>query len=361
MGTVLLRADGSHKIGTGHIMRCIALAQGFDNIGVKSIFVIKDYEKEIRDLIRDYGYDVEIVSRDRDFKEDAMLTADLASRYHAKIIITDINNINAEQEPDLYRTYLKALKDKGIFLITIEGLDEDIIAGKTSVPSDRIIIPYYGAEKKRHNFHDNSYLLLGPEYFIFRQDFVAAAAVKKEIKKEASNILVTLGGSDPFNFTIKVAAALTRIDRPDLSIRIIIGASFDGSVRQEMDNIMRSFKGKYEFLFKSDKMAELMLWADIAIISSGLTKYETALTGTPSIVISHDNVHDEIMEEFEKAGSVLLMKCGKNITEEDISHAVEVLLDDPVLREKMSQRGRDMVDGKGVERIISHIPKEMIV
>ena len=108
-------------------------------------------------------------------------------------------------------------------------------------------------------------------------------------------------------------------------------------------------------------MAQLMLWADIAIISSGLTLYETAVTQVPAIVLSQYPYHEEIMDGFSGTGSFWHLGYGPQVSEEVIVKAVKKLSDDFALREEMARNGRKLVDGKGVERVISNIPKELVV
>lgn len=201
---------------------------------------------------------------------------------------------------------------------------------------------------------------MGPAYFIFRQEFIDAARVSREIRKDAQNILVTMGASDPLNLTQKVAKALNRLNRILLKLRIVIGPGFATSVKPDLERILKGFEGNYELLLGSNNMADLMLWSDLAITGGGLTKYETAITGTPSIIISHFAEEAKRTEEFEKGGSTLHLGLISEIEEKDVAEAVAKLLADNAVRVEMSKKGRNMVDGKGIERIISEIPQEVL-
>ena len=77
MSRGLIRVDGSHKIGLGHVMRCLAVAQGLTKAGIKSLFVIRDHEKSVSELIQRYGYPVETVPHECSFGTDASLTIDI--------------------------------------------------------------------------------------------------------------------------------------------------------------------------------------------------------------------------------------------------------------------------------------------
>ena len=350
MKSALFRVDGSHHLGLGHIMRCLAFAQGLGKVGLESIFIVKDYEQRVTQLIQHHGYDVETIPRDSSFTEDASLTSEFASRYGVSLIVTDLSHDENIANLEEYNRYFQALKAAHKFMITIDDFT------KTDFPHDIQIIPYCGAENMSHESRENSKLLLGPDYVIFRQEFIEVAKVHREIRKDAQNILVTMGGSDLLNLTIKVAKALTRLNVTSLKLQIIIGPGFETLVKSQVEKVLEGYRGNYELLMGSDNMADLMLWADLAITGGGLTKYETAVTGTPTIIISQIVREAERNREFEKEGTALHLGLGSEVEEQDIVEAVEKLLGDYALRVEMAERGRNLVDGKGIERIISEIP-----
>ena len=356
MKSALFRVDGSHRLGVGHIMRCLAFAQGLGETDVRPVFVIRDYEPKVAELIQHYGHPVETIVKDSSFEEDARLTVGIASRYDVKLILTDLSNEDTLANLEEYSRYLKTLKGTDKFVVAIDGLGEDCISTKIPFPCDIVVIPYYGAENGAYKLHSGTKSLLGPAYFIFRKEFIEAAGVNRVIRKDAQNILVTIGGSDPLNLTLVAAKALNRLKVTSLNLRLVIGPGFGPLVRKELKRILRSFQGNYELVMGNDSMADLMLWSDLAITGGGLTKYEMALTGTPGIIISRFEREAEQGKEFEKAGSTLHLGLINEIDEERIVKAVEKLLHDYNLRAKMSKNGKQIVDGKGVARIISEIP-----
>ena len=351
---ILIRTDGSRQLGLGHIMRSLAFAQGLKNVGVRSIFVIKDYEQRVAEIIQRYKCSVEPIPKSCSFQEDLLLTSEFANRYAAKLIITDLCNVDTLANLGEYGKYLQGLKDKSKFLITIDDLNE------MCFPSDIVLNPNYGAENLNYESNKSTKFLLGPAYFIFRQEFIEAAKVDREIKKDAQNILVTMGGSDLLGLTLKVAGALTKLGRTaNLNLRIVLGIDYTDSKKREVTEILEEFAGTHELIQGNDDMARLMLWSDLAITGGGLTKYETAVTGTPSIIISQVAHQVDLAKEFEKEETALNLGLGTGLSEEDIAEAVARLLRDDALRAKMSMRGRQLVDGKGIERILSQIPREV--
>lgn len=361
MSSIILRVDGSGRIGMGHIMRCIGLAQGFKEIGKRSVFVTKDYEPQMLEMLRDTSYDVETIPKGSNFTEDASLTLNFACRHGAKVVITDMSNQDAMANISGYSEYLSALKHAGMYSVTIDGFNRDCISDKLAIAADIVIIPYYGAEKKRYKTNGTTNFLLGASFFIFRQEFMAVSGVKRQLRNRISNILVSMGGSDPFNYTVKVVDALADLDRPRLCLKVVAGTGFASAVKGEIANILENSKCNYEIISRTNNMARLLLWSDLVITSSGLTVYEAAVTGTPGIVFSQYDYHEKMMDSFSKAGTFLHLGYGAKIDKKAIVDTIERLSDDSVLRSKMSENGKKLVDGKGVNRVISSIPKELMI
>ncbi len=361
MESVILRVDGSKQIGIGHIMRCIALAEGFSEVGLKSVFVVKGGEQRIVELIRTNGYISETISQNGTSLEDVSATLCFADKYCSKIIVTDISNVSTMSDIQEYLGYLQAIKKGGKYLITIDGFGGDCISDKVSISSDMIIVPYFNAEGRKYKKNGAQKLLLGPAFFIFRQEFLDIIKLPKEIAKDVSNILVSMGGADPSKCTIRVVKALTLLQRPYLNIKVVVGISFTGELQKEVKAISENARCNFEIIFHSPDMAKLLYWADLAILSSGLTMYEAAATRTPALVLSQYPYHEKIMNGFSKAGSFQHLGYGPQVSEKAIAKAVEQLSDDFALRKEMVRNGRELVDGEGVNRVISSIPKELMV
>ena len=354
--TALFRADGSRHLGLGHIMRCLAFAQGLEIAGLKSTFITRDFEPKVPEVIRNYGYDVSPIPANLSMAADMSLTLELASSQGAAIIITDLCNTDILENQAGYGEYLQGLKDSGRFLITIDDLN------KMPFPSDILINPNYGASAADYKSSRSTRLLLGPAYFLFRQEFVRAARIDREIKKNARNILVTMGGSDALNLNEKVVRALTQLSGVDkLHLRIVLGINCTGPKEQELSDILQDFAGEYSLIRQSDDIANLLLWSDLAITGGGLTKYEAAITGTPSIIIAQVAHQADLAGEFQKEGTAQYLGLGDAVSEADIAGAVSNLLANDTLRIIMSGKGKKLVDGSGIDRIISAIPGEVLL
>jgi spore coat polysaccharide biosynthesis predicted glycosyltransferase SpsG len=106
-------------------------------------------------------------------------------------------------------------------------------------------------------------------------------------------------------------------------------------------------------------MAELMLWADLAIIGDGLTKYEAAVTGTPSLMVSRPGSPSKLNRAFAETGATHSLGLWTELEVERLSETIHQALRDHSWRAKLSRKGKALVDGRGRERILESIPNEL--
>jgi len=340
----LIRVDGSKSIGLGHISRCMSLAGCLRKNKIKVVFLTKRYNKKVSSLVADNDYRIVLLEPDLTVEEEISLIKEIIGKEKSRIMILDLDNSKTFPTLDIYHHYLKRLQDLSVYRVAIEGLEDYLY------PSDMVIVPYLGAEKLKLQEISGSKYLLGAKYFVFREEF---AEEKANVNKEVHNILITMGGGDPLDFTTKAVRALASLDI-SLHLNIVIGPFTKVSEHK----IRRALSGcavSYEITKNTKNMARLMSKADIAIINSGLTKYETSVLGLPGVVLSNSAEHAEIMREFAAYGSVLHLGEGNKVSTRELAQAILSLMNDYDRRKKMAQAGRALLDTKGVERIVFEI------
>ena len=355
MNRVLFRVDGSFELGMGHIFRCISLAEGLKKIGVKSIFAIKDFDKEVRDIVEASGFKVIAMPTSLTLMEDAAYIINTLKKESINYLILDIAHTKNIANLKQFEKYLKKLIVIDKFIISIDDVSQ------INLPYDIRIVPYYGAEKYFNKESSKSKLLIGPKYFIFNKEFVTAAKTKRVIVPRVTKLLITTGGSDPFGLTSLIIQDIYKIvNNNGLSVRIVIGPKFSETEMRKIKNNLQNYKTPPELIDGSPSiMAELMLWADVAIISGGLTKYEVAVTGTPAITISPFQREAEMVSYFEKGQSLINLGLINELNPEDIAVALNKLIMDHKLRVAMSKNGKYMLDTMGVSRVINEVQKSI--
>lgn len=330
---VVFRVDGYPELGLGHITRCLSLAERLKEKNIIPIFLIKNYPEPVKEILNN-GYNLKVIPRKLNEKEEINLVLKTLKSLEPKVIITDMPYVSDD--------YLKALKNTMSLLASIDDL------GSKNFSSDMVIAGYLSSRLKTYNLSPRSKLYLGVRYLILRKEFETAHRTKRKIKEKANKVLVALGGADWENLTLKVAQALNDIKK-ELEITIVQGSLYQH--REKLKTFL--IKSKQDFLVKLNvrNMAELMLSSDIAFTAGGETSYELAATGTPSINISQQQHQVINAEEEAKKGFSVNLGLGKQVSKKKILETVENLLEDYELRQAMSRKGKQLIDAKGAGRV----------
>lgn len=337
MNNLLIRADATTEMGTGHIMRCLALAQAWQ-MGGNRAFLLSHCESE-----------------------------DLRQRVEA----TGVGFIpldNAHPDPADLRTTLTLLRDLQAGWLVIDGYHFDPTyqqmvrsAGKRIlVIDDTAHLPEYHADillNQNINAGQLSYmcdtetkLLLGPQYALLRPEFFAWRDQQREISQVTRKVLVTMGGSDPDNATLKVIQAVQQMDVPGLETRIVVGSA--NPHLEILNHAVRDSASNFQLLTDVSDMPEKMAWAEVAVSAGGSTCWELAFMGVPAVVLVLGENQRANAEALDKGGVALNMGWHGQIVPSQISQAIMQLLASGEVRSAMTHRGQELVDGYGIERVL---------
>jgi spore coat polysaccharide biosynthesis predicted glycosyltransferase SpsG len=226
--------------------------------------------------------------------------------------------------------------------------------------ADVLLNQNINAERLDYSCEPCTRLLLGTRYTLLRSEFLAWQGWQREIPKAARKVLVTLGGGDPDNQTLKVIRALQRVDVDGLEAVVVVGAS--NPHFQKLQSAAYQSQFSMRLVQNASNMPELMTWADVAISAGGTTCWEMAFMGLPTVVLVLAENQQGIAAGLGKAGVVLNLGWYTEASITQIANTLAGLFEDRGLRRQISQRGRKLVDGLGSERVVkflqtqSHFP-----
>lgn len=331
---LLIRADANPRMGTGHVMRCLALAQGWKHTGRDVIFACAEITPALEARLRSEGFAVQPLAPKPGSLDDAEQTARTAANAHAAWIVADGYHFDA--------AYQRAIKSAGLRLLLVDDYGHcDQYCADIVLNQNLSARTEWYARREPH-----TRLLLGTRYVLLRGQFRAYRDWQREIPAVARKVLVTLGGADPDNVTGKVIQALCDLD---VEAKIIVGGSNPHTDKLKAES--RKLKA-VEVLSDVSNMPEWMAWADVAIAAGGTTSWELAFMGLPGLVlVLADNQREIAMALDREHVSINLGEAGQ-AAPDTIRSALAQLLQDPARRATMSQRGRQLVDGQGTERVV---------
>jgi UDP-2,4-diacetamido-2,4,6-trideoxy-beta-L-altropyranose hydrolase len=338
--TLVFRTDGNAAIGTGHVMRCLALGEAWRDCGGAAVFIGAYRSTALEARLRAAGCDVLCPELVPGSIGDARWTAEAARQRGASAVVVDGYHFGAD--------YQQAMKDTGTTLLWV---DDDGRSGRYS--ADVVLNQNLYANEQFYRDRDaTTQLLLGAKYALLRCEFLQWRDWRRDIPATGRNILVTLGGADAANVTEKVVALLRRLEMATVRIKIVVGAanSHFESLRDAVAD-----DGRIELLTAVDNLAALMAWADVAISAGGSTCWELAFMGLPSCVIVLADNQLPVARSLEEAGAAIDLGAWGEGAEAKLSAVLSDLIHDPAHRRRMSEIGRQIVDGAGASRVAEHL------
>ena len=272
---LIIRADASIRMGTGHVMRCIALGQAWQDAGGNVSFVSCCESDGIKKRIREEGFGLsELSGSYPESEEDISITLDIAGQTGAAWVVVDGYHFDL--------AYQKALRQAGLKLLYVDDYNH-----LPEYEADILLNQNIGAEELDYHCNSECRRLLGLRYVMLRREFRYINS-KRESGGALQHVLVTMGGSDPDNATLQVIKAFLRLDVEQLHVRVVVGAS--NPHLKSLRNAIKNQPARVELLTAVNDMPTLMQWADFAISSAGSTCWELAAVGVPfATVILADN------------------------------------------------------------------------
>jgi UDP-2,4-diacetamido-2,4,6-trideoxy-beta-L-altropyranose hydrolase len=335
---ILVRTDASSSIGLGHAMRCLSLAEMHREAGGQAVFLMAEPPSAFAGRASSSGAEVRALTGAPGSAEDVGETLAVADALGAGWIVLDGYQFDGDFQAKLAAGGPRVL-----------ALDDHGHAGRYS--ADLVLNQNAGAgETPYRDRRPNTRLLLGPRFALVREEFRLWSAPRPAIPARARRVVVTFGGSDPDNVSERVLAGLGAVPGP-LEILLLIGAA---NVRRiALQDAASRCPHPVEVVVDARDMAARLASADLAVAAAGVTALELARVGTPHIAI--------VLAENQRPGALamaseqIVVNLGwhADVVAESIGAAVAALVDDAERRAEMSRRGRELVDGRGAERVLA--------
>ena len=331
-GVLLIRADASMTIGTGHVMRCLALAQAWQDVGGTVSLAVAELPGALLPRVITEGVSLSRVHAKPGGHEDAGETIALARQIRADWVVIDGDRFGSD--------FLETVRAAGFRVLLI-----DDFADRESFPADLIVNPSLDDDREPYRKRGaTAPLLIGSSYVLLRREF-RERLKKTEIRKWGNRILVTLGGSDPENLTPKIVGALTY--HHDLDVTVIAGPGYD-----KADALQKLNAGNLRVVFNPPNISQLMKDSDQAVIAAGGTLWELLSRGCAVLSYYRNIAQASIVQGLSHRGVVVDMGETSHFDPAKLAFSVKELVESPKARERMAKRGRMLVDGRGTTRVV---------
>ena len=284
MLNIIFRVDSSNIIGTGHVYRCLNLANIIKNANIE--FICKNHFKNLISIISD-KYKVHTLENNSDYVvdlntntwlgdtpiNDAKKTISILKKKEFDWLIIDHYSINKEWEDDV-RPYVK-----NIFVIddfTNREHNCEILLNQQIEPKEsKLYLSLLPSHCK---------LLLGKDYILINKKFITASKNRKPIT-QLKRLNIFMGGGDPSNETLKIMKICDKLNKKlnyPFIFDIIIG--FSNKFKKEIEEHCNS-NNNFNFHYNINYMESLFSKTDLAIGAGGGTSYERCIMGIPTILL----------------------------------------------------------------------------
>lgn len=358
---VAFRVDASTEIGSGHVMRCLTLADALAETGARCTFVMRQKPGNLEEAVRGRGHSVVMLPPPEraisasggeeeplhaqwlgiHWENDASETLTALADIDLDWLVVDHYALDARWESRVAgcARLLMVIDDLADRKHTCDLLlDQNL--GRRPEDYAGLISP----ETKR---------LIGPRFALLRNEFVRARepSLQARALREPARLLISLGGVDADNITGDVLGVLA--DMPEAGqwqVTVVLGAACPhaGSIREQADAMIH----RVEVVVGASNMAELMAGADLAIGAAGGSAWERCCLGLPTLLI--------VMADNQRPGARALEAAGAAICLGE-PHGVQGRLAGELRRlmkpgndvlPELASKAASLCDGLGTRRVL---------
>lgn len=337
-----IRADANEIIGTGHVMRCLSLAEELRRQGESVTFIIADERTEELVVSKDFPV-ICLHSVWNDLEQELDVLLHIIKEHQISLLILDSYYVT--------EYYLQQLR-RYVGLVYIDDLDSFLY------PVDFLInYNIYAAQldyKARYRQAGlSTEFALGCQYALLREEFRMA---EREFRPEIAQIMITSGGTDSYNVIGHLLECLYKQKWfADIQYHIILGR-FNQN-RKVLEAQWKKVEN-VQFHVNVSNISAYMKQCDLAVTAAGSTIYELCACGIPSIMYTLADNQLAIARTISQMG---IMPWAGDIREElsdcleNIIYEIETLRADEDRRKKLSRNMMRLVDAKGCSRIAEQL------
>jgi UDP-2,4-diacetamido-2,4,6-trideoxy-beta-L-altropyranose hydrolase len=329
-----IRTDASPKIGTGHVMRCLTIADALAAKGAEVTFLCRELPPHLEEFIARQGHKISRLDPKRD---DVQETLSALRRTSTDWLIVDHYGLDARWE--------KAARPGARRLLAIDDLADRPHA------CDALLDPAFGEDGSRYRSLVPAKCrgLYGPAYLLLRPQFAQArkrGLPQPDFDEPVAHVF--FGGSDQNRYTTRFSRALAS-GLPRLKLEIAVGKLYPDT--EGLDRLRKDFPGKVAYEREMPDMAAHMSRCSVALGAPGMATWERACLGLPSAYIATNPNQIPILKKLEEKGFCRYLGAADKMTDKEFTAGIGKFLADRTALVRMRELGMAAIDGKGAERV----------
>lgn len=351
---IVFRVDANAIIGTGHVMRCLALAQALAARGSKCLFICRsDGLGALAERIRQDGHQLATLPEGAINPPDELAHARFLPHGQTADALACLEILAQHPQPDwlvadhyaLDTRWESAMRPATAKILVIDDLadrnhDCDALLDQNLRPTSAAN-PYLDSTPA-HCRH-----LLGPRHALLRPEFSVARQSRSNQTSATPRLLVMFGGADQEDLTGRTVRLLST-HLPATAIDVIVGPLY--TYREQLNKSLAALPEATLHLAPAN-VATVMANADIAIASPGTTSWERCALGLPSITLAVADNQVPMAKELARRGAHLYLGRSDAVSDSDLAAALHLLAGNTYWRQAMADAAAAVTDGSGATRV----------
>jgi spore coat polysaccharide biosynthesis predicted glycosyltransferase SpsG len=262
-------------------------------------------------------------------------------------IIVDSPNASAE--------YLKEIQSTGVLVVSLDH------AATIRFPSDIVINPLLGPSKENYEFSNGSQILLGPRYTLVRseirrqrpnrsQEPPTLPSPNGKIATGHFRALVALGEDDPHRKSLELVKLL--LNMPRIAKVDVVARTYHPDL-EKMQAFAAASEDRVTVAVEPAEITSKLVRCHFAITAGSGWSLELACVGIPQLLIVQSESHWPTAQRLEEEGCATCLGWHESVSAATIRQSVQNILNDPIERQAMARCGRQLIDGRGPDRLVT--------
>lgn len=322
---VVFRADASVTQGSGHVMRCLTLAEELHRRGDEVIFASAiDSIPWLRDHLASTEFRL-VATRPDELDAETLLAL------QPDWVVVDSYRIDAGA--------ISALARSLPLLAIVDGERRGIEA---TLFLDQNLGAELGETDER--------MLAGAKFALLRDAILTARRPEPWLLPESPTLTAFMGGTDPTGTIVGVARALAAARHP-FDATIVTPERFHSEVRAALGR-------EATVVAPTVGLPKLLARADVVVSAAGTSAWDVCTLGVPALLVGVVDNQSTSLARAVEGGLVLGVDLVEGGVLSDVSAGVDRLLSDRILRQELSRSSTALFDGLGATRVADAMSEE---
>ena len=333
---ILFRVDAAPRLGWEHLSRCLTLAAAIQRRRRPAYFLSQLEPGSLALTIKRGGNDWLDADHPAGTPGDLEEVVQEVRRLRPAAVVVD--------SPDVKDDYLRVLRGTGAMVVSLDSL------AHTAFPSQLVVNPLLGPGRESYEFVRGTQLLLGARYALVRPEVRRQRPTRAQEPAQPFRAVVALGDDDPHNQSGELAKCLLncpKVGRVDVLVR-----PYHRDLAA-LQALAETCPERLEIVHELGEVPFRIARCHFAVTAGNAWSLELACVGVPQIVIVQAETHWPTAQRLEEEGAATCLGWQANVSAQTIRQAVADLLADPLERQAMARCGRQLIDGRGPDRLVT--------